>query len=255
MDLPKEKLKGLIYGMWAGDGYSSHKEKNRDKFSYATISPNLAFSFMCVLTKFEIIPFFSEREPQGFGKENSFEFHINGYNAKLFSNIVGMKLKDRKKWKRYGFIFDGYIHIPIRKIESEHYEGNVYNLEVKDSHSYVSTFILHNCWDGNFGGTDQDFGIRLARVSKYKRKLMGTIYEFKHTSPRQKLRDDGILRQICGQWLPKHVRANEWKPTEAEMRRYKRWHESNIGYLNPLWNRFLDVPMYDLRELRNKSEI
>lgn len=110
-------------------------------------------------------------------------------------------------------------------------------------------------WDGNFGGTDQDFGRRLARVSDYKRKLMGTIYEFAHKSARQELRNDEILRQICGQMFPTHVRANEWKPTEQEMRRYKRWHESNIGYLNPLWNRFLDVEMYDLRELRNISQI
>ena len=107
-------------------------------------------------------------------------------------------------------------------------------------------------WDGNFGGTDQDFGRRLATVSQYKRKLVGTIYEFAHPSPRQQLRNDEILRQICGQIIPKHIRANEWKPTKAEMRRYQKWHESNIGTLNSNWNRFLDVEMYDLSGMRNK---
>lgn len=105
-------------------------------------------------------------------------------------------------------------------------------------------------YDGNFGGTDQDFGVRLAKITKYKRKLLGTVYEFAHKSPRMILRNDEILRQICGQMFPKHVRANEWKPREAEMRRYRKWHQTYIGYLDPLWDKFLDVPMYDLKEKR-----
>jgi len=113
---------------------------------------------------------------------------------------------------------------------------------------YINAF--DEIWDGNFGGTDQDFGRRLARITKYKRKLMGTIYEFAHSSPRHKTRNDEILRQICGQMIPKHIRANEWKPTEAEMRRYKKWHESNIGYLDQNWNKFLKVPMCNLEEMK-----
>lgn len=111
---------------------------------------------------------------------------------------------------------------------------------------------MDEIWDGNFGGTDQDFGRRLSVVSDIKRKLIGNIYEFAHKSPRQKLRNDEILRQICGQMIPKHVRANSWKPTEAEMRRYKKWHETHIGYLDPNWDRFLDVNMFNLDDIRNE---
>lgn len=125
--------------------------------------------------------------------------------------------------------------------------------------TYCCTASLEDClringfdevWDGNFGGTDQDFGKRLAKISTYKRKLIGNIYEFAHKSPRQIIRNDEILRQICGQWIPKYVKANTWKPTQAEMRRYRKWHHTYKGYLDSNWNKFLDVPMYNIEDLR-----
>lgn len=48
--------------------------------------------------------------------------------------------------KNHSQIVDGYILKRIRKIEKVHYEGDVYNLEVKDNHSYVANgCLVHNC--------------------------------------------------------------------------------------------------------------
>jgi len=110
-------------------------------------------------------------------------------------------------------------------------------------------------WDGSFGGTDVDYGRRLAQVSKYKRKLGPTIYEFTHYNEqkkRPKIRDDEMLRQICGQSpVPKHIVANSWKPTDSDRLIYKKWHEETIGELDKNWDKFMDVSLYNLKELKN----
>lgn len=111
-------------------------------------------------------------------------------------------------------------------------------------------------YDGSFGGTDMDFGRRLFLVSNYKRKLGQTIYEFSHYHQQiknKRIRNDEIFRKICGQApIPLHIRANSWKPTIAQINKYKRWHLKNIDELDVNWNKFMDVPLYDLEEMRNE---
>jgi len=103
-------------------------------------------------------------------------------------------------------------------------------------------------YDGNFGGTDQDIGRRLIRISKYKRKLIGNIYEFAHKSHKHTVRYDEMFRQICGQSpIPKHIRANSWKPTPLELKRYKRWHLHTHGEMDVNWNKFMDIPLYNIK--------
>ncbi len=126
--------------------------------------------------------------------------------------------------------------------------------------TYCCSVSLEDClkingfdeiYDGNFGGTDQDFGRRLAKVSNKKRRLMGEIYEFAHKSPRHKIRIDEVMRDVFGQSPnPKYIRANSWKPNKKDIIRYKRWHERVKGDLNPLWNKFMDIPLYNISDMR-----
>ncbi|MCD6372335.1 MAG: hypothetical protein J7L37_02115 [Thermococcus sp.] len=41
-------------------------------------------------------------------------------------------------------IWNGYLLFKVRSVEEEHYEGDVYNLEVEDDESYSVGFIVHN---------------------------------------------------------------------------------------------------------------
>lgn len=66
--------------------------------------------------------------------------------------VINMyKEKYRVIWKngikiRYGYLKDNKLFSPIRKIYKAHFEGHVYNLEVKTDNSYVTkSFIVHNC--------------------------------------------------------------------------------------------------------------
>jgi hypothetical protein len=129
--------------------------------------------------------------------------------------------------------------------------------------TYCTTATLDECiqvngmdeiWDGSFGGTDQDFGRRLAKITKYRRKLAGEIYEFS-SAPRGKikLRDDEMLRAICNQAPnPVHIRANSWKPIDKQLNRYEKYHKNNLGELDKNWNKMLEVPLFDLKTEREK---
>ncbi|MBI1984898.1 MAG: hypothetical protein HYS60_02180 [Candidatus Wildermuthbacteria bacterium] len=48
---------------------------------------------------------------------------------------------------RHGWIDKNYVYLPVRDIEIQEYEGEVYNLEVEKDNSYVAEFAtVHNCW-------------------------------------------------------------------------------------------------------------
>lgn len=58
----------------------------------------------------------------------------------------------RKLNRRHGWIDKNYIYMPIRKISTRNYEGEVFNLEVDEDNSYITEFAtVHNCWTPWFG--------------------------------------------------------------------------------------------------------
>jgi hypothetical protein len=109
-------------------------------------------------------------------------------------------------------------------------------------------------WDGSLAGLDMDAGDRLAMISKYKRVASENyIYEINDFAKKTMIRDDVIFRQVCKQVYPNvsNIRANSWKPNKNQSGRYKYWHEKNNGYLDPNWDKFYEVPYYDIREEYN----
>ncbi|NYZ74099.1 hypothetical protein H0O00_03075 [Candidatus Micrarchaeota archaeon] len=54
---------------------------------------------------------------------------------------------DYKTDIKHGWIDENYVYLPVRKIERFLYEGDVYNIEVKEDNSYLTEFAaVHNCW-------------------------------------------------------------------------------------------------------------
>jgi len=160
------------------------------------------------------------------------------------------------------------------KIEDERIIGNEKfrgikedeNISNSSTWTYGMSISMKEClkingfdeiYDGSFGGTDIDFGRRLNRISKYKRKLGPTIYEFSHYSEqkkRPKIRDDEILRLICNQSpIPWEIKANSWKPSQEQLFVYEEWHKQNIGELDKNWIKFIDIPLYNLEDMRHEQ--
>jgi len=102
-------------------------------------------------------------------------------------------------------------------------------------------------YDGSLAGIDMDAGNRLSQVSKYNRVASETyLYEINDPTPKNMVRDDVMMRSI---FRVNHLRANSWKPKKYQIRRYENWHKHNIGKLDYNWDKFMEVPLYDIKRL------
>lgn len=151
MSLPPEKQKSLIYGLWKGDGYVN---LNRDgaRAGFVTISKNIAQQLKVLLIRQKIVPsIYKEKEHfvRGVNHRESYRIHI-GQRDSLFKicSILEIEYKPKSYLSEKSWCDDDYLYIPITGIKKKKYNGLVYNLEVKDSHSFVSeAFCVHNCGD------------------------------------------------------------------------------------------------------------
>jgi len=145
MLLPSQKQEALLCGLWRGDGYI-----NNQVAKFVTISEQLAFQVRNLLLRQEIIMSFLERPASGIHKKNYSIYVKDDKSLEKLAKIVGVELTMPKKLKNHhkAWFENGYFHVPIWRVEPLTYDGLVYNLEVAESHSYVSNSIaLHNCGD------------------------------------------------------------------------------------------------------------
>jgi len=160
LNLPLEKQTELFRGWWRGD-------------TGCTSSRDLMNQMKIILLRLGIIPSINEQSKEDFNEKYIHKIgnrviharhdQFTFYGLSFFQDLFGL-LKDpcfnQKRFKskltrRHGWIDEKYIYIPVRDIEIEDYEGEVYNLEVENDNSYLSEFAaIHNCmtpWFGVFG--------------------------------------------------------------------------------------------------------
>ncbi len=143
--LPIEKQKSLLCGLWRGDGYVNDKGAK-----YVTISKHLAHQIRLLLLRQQIIFSFLTVDEEGIHKKNYCIYVKEENSLKKIGDITGVvvdrapKLKDTHKcW--FG---EDFFYTPIKDIKRSIYKGTIYNLEVAETHSYVSeAATLHNCGD------------------------------------------------------------------------------------------------------------
>jgi len=149
-NLPPEKLRHLIRGMWEGDGC----KETRNGFTYYTYSTSshmLATQLWMSLTKFGIIPQLrcrkQNKNSKGRIKQDIYEVTVTGDGVRIFEDIIGYEISGNQRsgsWSM-GFIHDNYIFLPIRKLDRIVTSEVVYNLEVEDSHSFMcQSAMVHN---------------------------------------------------------------------------------------------------------------
>lgn len=151
MNLPAEKQKSLIYGLWKGDGYVN---LNRDgaRAGYSTISYNLAQQIKMLLLQQKIVPSIyveKERTVKGIKHKKAYRIHVGQRESLVkICSILSIEYNPKSYASEKSWVDNNYAYIPITEIKKKKYKGKVYNLEVKNSHSFVSeAFCLHNCGD------------------------------------------------------------------------------------------------------------
>jgi len=150
---PREFLVGLITGYIRGDGYCPVGDKNSNSVSVTTASKNLAFQIKRLLSGLDIVSSATESNRittfPGYKKETTiYTIRIGGESAKLLREYLGVEYRPNEMRKTYDKSLqdEKYIYKRINKIDKTDYTGVVFNLEVDDDESYVtSDFTVHNC--------------------------------------------------------------------------------------------------------------
>jgi len=151
IDLPPIKQKSLIYALWKGDGYVNLNREG-PRAGYCTISYNLAQQIKTLLLRQKIAPSIymdKAKKVKGVNHKKSYRIHIGQRDSLMkLCTILNIKYHPQSYVSEKAWFNDNYLHIPITKIGVKNHAEKVYNLEVKNSHSFTSeAFCLHNCGD------------------------------------------------------------------------------------------------------------
>ncbi|PIN79466.1 hypothetical protein COV16_04045 [Candidatus Woesearchaeota archaeon CG10_big_fil_rev_8_21_14_0_10_34_8] len=149
MLLPYDKQKGLLQGLWRGDGWFDSKDYKRA--NYKTISPILSEQIKFLLLRQGIVPSITINKAYGIHKQSYSIQVLDDFDLKKLASILEINIPYKKYHGVRNIVNCGdFIYLPIRKIKTLDYDGFVHNFEVEDVNSYVSpSATLHNC--GDFG--------------------------------------------------------------------------------------------------------
>ncbi len=149
--LPFEKQKGLISGLWRGDGYINLTRKF-PRAGYASISKLLISQLRIILLRQKIAySIYSEkaRSIKGVNHKPAYRIHVGDIDSlkKIVEIVQNKKLELNSRQKKSWFDYD-YFYTTISGSKNINYDGNVYNLEVEEEHSYTTeSSCIHNCGD------------------------------------------------------------------------------------------------------------
>lgn len=151
MNLPPEKQKSLIYGLWKGDGYVN-LNRIGPRAEFVTISYQLAQQVKILLLRQNIVSSIyldKERIIEGVNHKNAYRIHVGERDSLIkLCRILKMEYKPKSYESIKSWFNNNFLYTSITEVKRENYFGKVYNLEVENTHSFVSeAFCLHNCGD------------------------------------------------------------------------------------------------------------
>ena len=151
MDLPVKKQKSLIEGLWKGDG-CINLNRVGPRAGYVTISYKLSQQLKFLLLRQDIIASIyveEEKKSKWATHKKAYRIHVGQRKSlKNLCEILNLNHCPSSYESISSWIEDDFLYTPITKIKRENYNAKVYNLEVENSHSFVSeAFCLHNCGD------------------------------------------------------------------------------------------------------------
>jgi glycosyltransferase involved in cell wall biosynthesis len=140
-----ESTRAFLSALFKGDGHLRWKSNTRQwRGVYTTKSKALADQVFRLCLRHGVMPSYAPQKTTCKGKQFSryvFSFAGEaGYGfAKLWNNL---EIPAEQRCRR---IRQGLAFMTVRKVEHERRKEPVYNFEVAEDNSYVSSFALHNC--------------------------------------------------------------------------------------------------------------
>lgn len=141
-----ELIAEVIKGAWRGDGWACG-----ERFGYASVSEQLVEDLRRLLLRLGVLCSVRVRHRKtGYGKTWKPQWYLSVKSsfADKMASILGEKIKTPPKRRRRGaYIENGVAYYPVRRVTRQAiHDYPVYNLEVKDNHSYLADGVSsHNC--------------------------------------------------------------------------------------------------------------
>ena len=180
LNLEPSLQKEILKGFFRGDGQLRKRSENTsglskkgNRYCASTVSEKLAQQLHWLLLRNKIKSTIRKSSYKTKGERYVYFIEIFG---KEINKLENKQLVHPQKNSYKSFIYSKWLFEPVRKIKKYSFNGMVYNLNVKDNHSYVANFLaLKNCAAGTGSFLDaqafrlkipiEDFG-RLALKSK-----------------------------------------------------------------------------------------
>lgn len=137
----EENIISFLEGYCAADGWVRHRHHDVE-YVYSTTSNIIAYQLPLLYAKIGLLP-----------NVQYIPFKESDCNAGFHGDSYNISVSINPKRKRYK-VFEEYILVPITsiEIESEKYNGYVYNFET-DTNNYIAPIVVHN----SKGWTPQPF--------------------------------------------------------------------------------------------------
>ncbi|MFZ1040290.1 MAG: Fe-S cluster assembly protein SufB [Anaerolineales bacterium] len=165
-------LAELIKGMWRGDGsYDSKK----NMFRYSTVSSDLAYAFRDACLRLGIAASVNMQE-RPLPRKNIYAVVIaSPFNPK-FGEVVGMNAPAGDLSGSPFSIDENFMYVPIKEIDIDEQETEVYNFSVEEDESYVAEGVVsHNCTAPQYTTDSFHSGVIEIIVKKGARSRYSTI--------------------------------------------------------------------------------
>jgi len=138
---PKLQLE-IAKGFFRGDG-NFRDNHGETRYRGVTTSLNLAYQLLWILNRNGIKTSLSVKRDKG--KKEAYIVALT--NTEGINRLHDETIQPKNRIKNTRFIeLENYFLIPIKTITSEHFGGNVFDLEVEEDHSYLANNLaVHNC--------------------------------------------------------------------------------------------------------------
>jgi len=150
---PVDFIKEFICGYWKGDGYVGERASSTSK------SETLVHQIRHLLFKLGICSavsgptkpkFMCVKGSKKYLASPTYNLQVSRTQIKKLAELTGLNYTKHKEYKtKFSFatLFGSkYVLFPVEYVETEHYDGLVYNLEVEEDNSYTGvSCVFHNC--------------------------------------------------------------------------------------------------------------
>jgi len=153
LNLEPSLQKEILKGFFRGDGQLRKRgenalgsDKKGNRYVASTVSETLAHQLYWLLLRNKIKCTIRKSSSRTKGGKYAYFISIHG---RELNKLEDKQLVRPQKQGYKSFIYSKWLFEPIRKIKKYKFDGLVYNLNVKDNHSYTANFLaLGNCAAG-----------------------------------------------------------------------------------------------------------